>query len=422
MRLHPHPRLRPHRHNLPLPFLPFLLLTSAPKNFSRINIHPLTLSVAKSLSFLEVSSTALRTQLRTWYAQLPFVAPHYAVKCNNDAQLLKWIHEFRPVGSSPRPGFDCASLREIDDACASGAAPSDIIYAQPCKKHDDIRAAEDRGVTLTVADSVEEIEKLGDAKWRGDVLVRLLVADGGSKQPFGKKFGAPVEWLPRMYDAAKFHGVAMTGFSFHVGSQCEDPRQYAAAIDDCKKSAVIAKTRGFETGVVDIGGGFVPNNRMFKAVAAQVRAAAATLPPSTKWLAEPGRFLAAPTTTLYTTVIGKKPVWPPPSTPEEPAWRLTVDESVYGCFSNIPFDGQKPRLEHFKRAVVGAASRAAASAKRRPTIVFGRTCDSGDLIDAAAPLSEVQVGDVFRVRNMGAYTTVSASEFNGFPKPEVRYA
>ncbi len=353
------------------------------------------------------------------------MAPHYAVKCNNDPQLLKWIHEFRPAGLGtagvPKPGFDCASLREIDDACAIGAAPSDIIYAQPCKKSGDIRAAEDRGVRLTVADSVEEIEKLGDAKWRGEVLVRLLVADGGSKQPFGKKFGAPVEWLPRMYDAAKFHGVTMTGFSFHVGSQCEDPRQYAAAIADCKKSAAIAKTRGFETDVVDIGGGFIPNNRMFKSVAAQVRAAAATLPPKTRWLAEPGRFLAAPTTTLYTTVIGKKPVWPPPSKTDEPAWRITVDESVYGCFSNIPFDGQKPQLEQGWGKATATAAAAAAAAARRPTIVFGRTCDSGDMIDAAAPLLEVQVGDVFRVRNMGAYTTVSASEFNGFPKPEVRY-
>ncbi len=352
------------------------------------------------------------------------MAPHYAVKCNNDPQLLRWIHNYKPVGSSsPGPGFDCASLREIDEVRAIGAASSDILYAQPCKKLEDIRAAEARGVFRTVADSVEEIEKLGDAKWRGEVLVRLLVADGGSKQPFGKKFGAPLEWLPRMYEAARFHKVAMTGFSFHVGSQCEDPKQYAAAIDDCKKSAAIAKTHGFETATVDIGGGFIPSNRMFKAVAAQVRAAAKTLPPSTKWVAEPGRFFAAPTTTLYTTVIGKKPVWPPPSTPGEPAWRITVDESVYGCFSNIPFDGQKPRLEQCRRA--GAASKAvaaAAAATRRPTIVFGRTCDSGDLIDAAAPLSEVQVGDVFRVRNMGAYTTVSASEFNGFPKPEVRYA
>ncbi len=376
-----------------------------------------TLAASRALSYLQVSSHALRTQLHTWHKQLPFVAPHYAVKCNNDPQLLKWIREFYPgsAAAGTGAGYDCASLREIDEVRAIGAPSSSILYAQPCKKFSDIQAAQERGVQVTVADSVEEIEKLGAARWSGQVLVRLLVADGGSKQPFGKKFGAPYEWLPRMYDVAKAHKLSMTGFSFHVGSQCEDPRQYAAAIEDCKKSAVIAKTRGYDTSIVDIGGGFVPHNRMFKAVAAQVRAAASKMDPSIKWVAEPGRFFAAPTTTLYTTVIGKKPVWPPPSTEKEPAWRITVDESVYGCFSNIPFDGQKPRLEHFRAG-------AAAAAKRRPTIVFGRTCDSGDLIDAAAPLSEVQVGDVFRIRNMGAYTTVSASEFNGFPKPEVRYA
>jgi ornithine decarboxylase len=99
----------------------------------------------------------------------------------------------------------------------------------------------------------------------------------------------------------------------------------------------------------------------------------------------------------------------------DPKWRITVDESVYGAFSNIPFDGQKPVLERvdptYRRAI----------AKTRPTLVFGRTCDSGDLIAESADLPEVGVGDWLRVRNMGAYTTVTASEFNGFPKPRCIY-
>jgi ornithine decarboxylase len=57
----------------------------------------------------------------------------------------------------------------------------------------------------------------------------------------------------------------------------------------------------------------------------------------------------------------------------------------------------------------------------RPTRVFGRTCDSGDLIADAANLPEVGVGDWLRIRSMGAYTTVTASEFNGFPKPRCVY-
>jgi ornithine decarboxylase len=357
---------------------------------------------------------ALVRQLNLWTAHLPDVIPFYAVKCNNDPTLMRWMHEHKPT-----LGFDCASLREIEEARAI-CDPGRILYAQPCKKRSDIAAAQAHGVQSTVVDSVEEIEKLGEAKWGGEVLVRLLVRDGGSKQPFGKKFGAPLEWLPRMYDVARVHKLNMTGFSFHVGSECEVPRQYYDAISDCSKGREFAQRYGFHTSVVDIGGGFLPDAAAFARIAEQICAArhayfGGAAAGDVRWIAEPGRFLAAPTHTLYTTVIGKKPVYPaPPAESDAPRHRITIDESVYGSFSNIPFDGQRPRLERMR-------PRAAHDAPPRPTIVFGRTCDSGDLIGADMPLLEVEEGDVLRAENMGAYTTVTASEFNGFPKPDKIY-
>jgi len=322
----------------------------------------------------------------------------------------------------PGMGFDCASEREINEVLPLVGNPAqNILYAQPCKKLQDIRVAQARGIATTVADSVEELVKLGRADWRGEVLVRLLVRDAGSKQPFGKKFGAPLEWLPDMYRVAKANGLKMSGFSFHVGSECMAPQQYGSAIEDCHQAADIAGRHGFRTEVIDIGGGFLPDPEPFKAVAKAIRDAAKALDPlyclqhkrPLRWIAEPGRFLAAPTHTLYTTVIGKKPVWPVPASATEAAWRITIDESVYGAFSNIPFDHQKPVLE---------CVRAPLTATTRPTVVFGRTCDSGDCLGEDIPLpDDVKEGDVLRVRNMGAYTTVTASEFNGFPKAQKFY-
>jgi ornithine decarboxylase len=314
----------------------------------------------------------------------------------------------------PDMGFDCASEREINDVLPI-VKPSKIIYAQPCKKLEDIRIAAARGVGLTVADSVEEIEKLAEARWDGDVYIRLLVGDKGSKQPFGKKFGAPAEWLPAMYDVAAHYKLNMTGHSFHVGSECMNPDQYKHAIIDCKKAAELAKKYNFKTTGLDIGGGFLPDPTRFKEIARVIAEACRVhyTDPAVRIIAEPGRFLAQPTHTLYTTVIGKKPVWPPPTSTAEPKWRITVDESVYGTFSNIPFDGQKPVLERIKPSAHGELL--------RPTVVFGRTCDSGDLIASEALLPELKVGDVLRVRDMGAYTTVTASEFNGFPRPNKIY-
>ena len=308
--------------------------------------------------------------------------------------------------------FDCASIREIQDVLPL-VKPDRVIYAQPCKQMGDIYTAHHLGIRTTVVDSVEEVEKL--AGWEGNILIRLLVSDKKSKQPFGKKFGAPLEWVRPIVEAAWYHKLRVTGFSFHVGSECQDPEQYEDALEECKKASKFLEPYGFNTETVDIGGGFLPDEPSFKAVATRLQKAIGRWDPQTDWIAEPGRFLAAPTHTLYTKVIGKKPMWPAPSKETDSKWRITVDESVYGAFSNIPFDGQKPVLERMPATYRRAIERV------QPTVVFGRTCDSGDCIGDAIMLPEVGVGDWLRVRNMGAYTTVTASEFNGFPKPRSVY-
>jgi ornithine decarboxylase len=320
---------------------------------------------------------------------------------------MKWMTELHP-----NLGFDCASYREIVEARPLVPAHR-ILYAQPCKIPGDIQKAQDAGIRTTVVDSVEEVEKM--AGWKGQALVRLLVPDGDSKQPFGKKFGAPLAWVRRIAEAARYHKVMLSGFSFHVGSECQNPEQYVNALEECRKAMEVTKALGFGTETVDIGGGFLPEASSFVAVATRIRHVQKSWDPAVHWIAEPGRFLAMPTHTLYTQVIGKKPVWPPPLLPTEAKWRITIDESVYGAFSNIPFDHQAPKIER------DAPFPSLASAVKRPTVVFGRTCDSGDCLGEAIMLPEVAVGDVLRIPDMGAYTTVTASEFNGFPKPRRVY-
>jgi ornithine decarboxylase len=53
--------------------------------------------------------------------------------------------------------------------------------------------------------------------------------------------------------------------------------------------------------------------------------------------------------------------------------------------------------------------------------VGGPTCDSVDIVMRDEPLpSDLQEGDFIYIANAGAYTTAYASQFNGFPLPEVR--
>jgi ornithine decarboxylase len=81
-----------------------------------------------------------------------------------------------------------------------------------------------------------------------------------------------------------------------------------------------------------------------------------------------------------------------------------VDESLYSAFSNIAFDGQRPcfrLMDYDNRPLVHAT-------------IFGRTCDSSDLL-AETEMPKLEIGDRLQIENMGAYSLVSSSDFNGFP-------
>jgi ornithine decarboxylase len=49
----------------------------------------------------------------------------------------------------------------------------------------------------------------------------------------------------------------------------------------------------------------------------------------------------------------------------------------------------------------------------------GPTCDSLDIITRAEDLPELDVGDIVYVENIGAYSTASATAFNGIPPARV---
>ena len=60
------------------------------------------------------------------------------------------------------------------------------------------------------------------------------------------------------------------------------------------------------------------------------------------------------------------------------------------------------------------------SYKLYDSVIFGRTCDSADKI-LETKLPELNIGDYFEVKNMGAYTTASSTNFNGFETTEKIY-
>ena len=346
-------------------------------------------------------------QYGMWYRHLPNVHPFYAVKCNPDPVLLKWLAR-RGVG------FDCASARElymVKEHLGEGTFTDKVLLANPCKTQNDIQVSKALGVKRVTVDSVEELIKMHKEGYSPEVVIRLAVDDSGSACPFNAKFGLEPEKAVEVGLAAKSFNMSVVGLSFHVGSGSKDVRAFRTAVCTSKDvwGNLLAKQLvgygGFK--VLDIGGGWSHEEGIFKEQAWHAKEGLKYGVRPLETIAEPGRFFAAPVQDLYVKVVGKKPR-------AGGGWRYTLDESIYGQFSCIPFDHAEPKLARLCLDKDDSRGRATTDAT-----FFGRTCDSLDWICNAIQTESLEVGDWLYVPNMGAYTTATATEFNGFPKPDM---
>jgi ornithine decarboxylase len=365
------------------------------------NLRQLISTFPKDIGSVSVlSHSRIESQISRWSRSLPSVIPHYAVKCNPEPKLLQ--HLFNNTVK-----FDCASLSEVYavknlsgfDSCQH---KSNIIYAHPMKSEYDIKTINSLDIQTTVVDSVEECEKLSKAKWKGSALLRLAVSDSESKMPFSSKFGAS---LKELHSIAKLSKIPISGISFHVGSGCNNPNQYKDAIEYAAvEGFAVLRKCGHNPKVIDIGGGYPSNPTEFAPIAKSISEALELhVPRNRSVIAEPGRYMGQPSHDLFVRIIAKKPAI------NGKGWRYVIDESVFGHFSCIPFDYQKPAWVHIPNS-------SDSDDKKEESVLFGRTCDSLDLI-AKGPMEIMNVGDWLYFPLMGAYTSATASEFNGFPKP-----
>ncbi|KAG8346023.1 Pyridoxal dependent decarboxylase pyridoxal binding domain [Trypanosoma vivax] len=356
----------------------------------------------------------LRSHCR-WVATLPRVAPFYAVKCNDSEGVLKTL---AAVGV----GFDCASQSEIKTVLALGVAPEKIIYANPCKQISHIRYARDCGVEMMTFDSEGELDKVASTFPTAKMVLRIATDDSKAQCPLSVKFGAPAADGSRLLQRARGLHLDVIGVSFHVGSGCSEPGAFTRAIRDARSVFDAGAAIGFNMRLLDIGGGFpgTPDaSPAFEDLATVVNEALAEhFPPGCgiEIIAEPGRYYVASALTLATSIIGKKTVRKKEGNPgaaSEQSIMYYINDGLYGSFNCILYDHACvtpiPYLTRGPGAVV------------HPSSVWGPTCDGLDCVVECCQLPEMRVGEWLIFENMGAYTTVGGSTFNGFQRPEVFY-
>ncbi|KAK2660804.1 hypothetical protein Ddye_007337 [Dipteronia dyeriana] len=344
-----------------------------------------------------------------WAQSLSMVKPFYAVKCNPEPALLGALAS---LGSN----FDCASQAEIEAVLSLGVSPDRIVYANPCKAESHIKYAASVGVNLTTFDSKEELDKIRNWHPKCDLLLRIKPPDdSGARCPLGPKYGALMEEIAPLLQAAQAAQLNVTGVSFHIGSGATNSHAYHGAISAAKTVFDTAAELGLpKLHILNIGGGFTADPK-FDEAASAVKAAIQTHfsnEPGLTIISEPGRFFAESAFTLATSIIGKRV--------RGDLREYWINDGVYGSMNCILYDHATITC----MPLACTSNRANAICKGLRThnsTVFGPTCDALDTVLTGQQLPELLLSDWLVFPNMGAYTAAAGSSFNGFNTAAILY-
>ena len=323
---------------------------------------------------------------------LPRAKVFYAMKANPTEGILR---KMASLGAS----FDVASAGEIQKLHDMGIAGERMIYANTVKTQHGLEIAARYGVNKFTFDDESEIAKLARFVPGASVLVRISVENAKAMVDLNTKFGTAPGNALNLLRKARAAGLTATGICFHVGSQSLAAEAYEEALLVCRRLFDEAKEEGMELTKLDIGGGIpapdatglsVDLAGMMEAINRQLE----RLFPEIEVWSEPGRYMCSTAVNLVTSVIGTKQRG-------SESWYI-MDEGVYGALSGVIFDHWTYELECFKYG------------ERYSSTFAGPSCDGIDVVRRELMAPKLEIGDRVLVPNCGAYTSASATTFNGF--------
>jgi ornithine decarboxylase len=358
--------------------------------------HVQKLAAIHGTPTLFLSESRLRESFRELQSALPGVTLYYAVKSNAESEIVSIL---KSEGSR----FDVCTNGEIDIIKDTGIGASQCIHTHPIKRESDLRYALDFGITVFVADNEDELRKFMPYKNKAEVLIRMSIQNPNCLVNLSHKFGVAPELTFDLIRKGADMGIRIKGICFHCGSQNQNSLKYIEALEYCRDICKKAALRGIKIEVIDIGGGFpidyltpVPPLAEF---CAPINEYLERYFSNYRIVAEPGRVLSGPSMTLATRIIGK-------SLRNGIRWYY-CDEGVYGSFSGKIYDHADYPMSIAKNG------------ERFNSVLAGPTCDSVDIPYENIALPILEIGDLLVFESMGAYTTASASNFNGFEKAKI---
>ncbi|KAI0845502.1 hypothetical protein F5Y00DRAFT_265449 [Daldinia vernicosa] len=347
-----------------------------------------------------------------WIEALPDVTPFFAVKSSNDGRLIQTL-------ASCGAGFDCASIEEIELILSMGICAERIIFTHPCKPFASLGLCRNLGVSVITFDNECELRKLKDHYPEANVVLRIFADDPTDADPLGTKFGASRHDFLRLIRLAKELGLAFAGVSFHAApSVALDPAAYVRGIGEAAEAFTMARELGLNPTILDIGGGYT--DVTFPKIAAAVRPAVEACfrgegNRGLRIIAEPGTLFSSSPFYLAAKVIGQRKN--ATAIGREAPMRVYINDGIYSSFM-MHFI---VNTDYYPIAIIHKGTWHGQEQDTRKTSsgfecsIWGRSCDSNDCINRKCVLDrKVEIGDWLVFKDMGAYSAVCNTTFNGF--------
>lgn len=331
-------------------------------------------------------------------------AVHYALKANSTLAIAKLLRE---LGSAA----DANSVWEIEVARRAGFAPSSIVFTGVGKTAQELECAVALGVKAINVESAGELARVEAAAAKAGRVARVAVRinpdiDAKSHPHIStglkvNKFGVPLDEAAAIFATLPARrSLTLVAVHVHIGSQITtlDPLRRAAAT--VARTAADLLRRGLPLHYVDVGGGLgvsydetpVPSFEEYvAAIVAEIQ------PTGLPIVVEPGRAIAAPAGVLVSRVVDIKPRT---ATSEfvviDAGMTELLRPAMYGAFHRIE------------------AVRLANRGERHYEIV-GPVCESSDVVGRDRVLPALEVGELVAIRDVGAYGSAMASNYNRRP-------
>jgi diaminopimelate decarboxylase len=333
---------------------------------------------------------------------------HYALKANSTLGLARLLRE---LGSAA----DANSIWEIELARKAGFQPADIVFTGVGKSEAELACAVPLGLKAINVESAGELARVEAIAARHGVTARVALRvnpdiDARSHPHIStglkiNKFGMPVDTAREVSATlAARPALKLVAIHVHIGSQitATEPLARAAAL----VSGLVADLRNAGAGAsleyVDLGGGLgisydgsaVPSVEEY--AAALLRAVA---PARLPIVIEPGRAIVGPSGTLVARVIDLKPR-------DAESEFVVLDAgmaqlmrpALYGAYHGVEPISPRPGPE-------------------RQYELVGPICESSDVVARDRRLPPLEVGDLVAIRDVGAYGSAMASNYNRHPLP-----